>query len=229
MARGRQQANTQAVTNQVESTQSVGTESQIPASIPADPPVVTLREMEITNHNVFQSNQAGLQIRLNFNITNRKGIQCRTAAYFYDENNQPLQDINQRFHSANNKVSVGSTFKPGFDNAYYNDYILFMPYSELDQKDGEYRLSLTVHIYDEVTRSFLAAWPNMPFRYVQNGQQKRGEALQQNTATSTTAAITNVPSKPAPKAARKTVPSKPPKPAAPPQRPKLCRVFCHLL
>ena len=226
LARGRQQTNTQAVTNQVESTQSVGVESQTPAGIPAEPPVVTLLEMEIT-HNVFQSKEAGIQIRLNFNITNRKGIQCRTAAYFYDENNQPLQDINQRFHSANNKVSVGSTFKPGFDNTYYNDYILFMPYSELDQKDGDYKLSLTVHIYDEVTRTFLAAWPNTSFRYVQNGQQKRGEALQQTAASS--AATSSTVNKPAPKAARKAVQNTPPKQTAPPQRPSYAEysaTFC---
>ena len=233
LARGQQQTNTQTLSNQVKNTQSVGAESQAPASIPAEPPVVTLREMEIT-HNVFQSNEAGIQIRMNFNITNRKGIQCRTAAYFYDEKNQPLQDINQRFHSADNKVSVGSTFKPGFDNTYYNDYILFMPYSELDQKDGEYRLSLTVHIYDEVTRSFLAAWPNISFRYVQNGQQKRGEALQQTTAKSTTstAAASTVPSKTAPKTSRKPASTTPPKQAAPLQRPSFAEysaTFCKNL
>ena len=216
LAHGRQQSKPQIAANQAQVTQSieadVHADVQAPAGIPAEPPVVTLREMEIT-HNVFQSKEAGIQIRLNFNITNRKGIQCRTSAYFYDENNQPLQDVNQRFHSANNKVSVGSTFKPGFDNTYYNDYILFMPYSELDQKDGEYKLNLTVHIYDEVTRSFLAAWPKTPFRYVQNGQQKRGEALQQTAATRSTV------NKPAPKAARKTIQTAPPKQAAPPQRP----------
>jgi len=218
LARGKQQSNPQIAANQAQVTQSIEADVQAPAGIPAEPPVVTLREMEIT-HNVFQSNEAGMQIRMNFNITNRKGIQCRTAAYFYDENNQPLQDVNQRFHSANNKVSVGSTFKPGFDNTYYNDYILFMPYSELDQKDGEYKLNLTVHIYDEVTRSFLAAWPKTPFRYIQNGQQKRGEALQQTAATSTADAATSAPSKPASKAARKTIQTAPPKQAVPPQRP----------
>jgi tetratricopeptide (TPR) repeat protein len=233
LARGRQQTNTQTVTNQIESTQTAGTESQIPASIPADPPVVTLREMEIT-HNVFQSNEAGIQIRVNFNITNRKGIQCRTVAYFYDEKGQPLNDVNQRFNSVDNKVSVGSTFKPGFDNTFYNDYILFMPYSELDQKDGEYKLSLTVHIYDEVTRSFMGAWPNTSFRYVQNGQQKRGESLQQTTAASTTstAATNTVPSKPAPKASSKPAATNPPKQAAPLQRPSFAEysaTFCKNL
>jgi len=229
LARGRQQANAQITTNQAQVTHSVEADDQAPANIPADPPVVTLHEMEIT-HNVFQSDEAGLQIRVNFNITNRNGIQCRTAAYFYDANQQPLQDVNQRFHSANNKVSVGSTFKPGFDNTYYNDYILFMPYSELDQKDGDYRLSVTVQIYDEVTRSFLAAWPNTAFRYVQNGQQKRGEALQQNAATLTATTTTStVPSKPAPKATSKPAPTTPHKQTAPIQRPSFAEysaTFC---
>ena len=223
LARGRQQSLPQTRPAKAAVTSTATMETQPAATIPADPPVVTLREMEIT-HNVFQSNQPGTQIRLNFNITNRKGIQCRTVAYFYDENHNPLNDINQKFHSADNKVSVGSTFKPSFDETFYNDYILFMPYSELDQKDGEYRLSLTVHIYDEVTRSFLAAWPNTPFRYVQNGQQKRGEAINQ-TQTTTTAA----PSKTAPKTTRKPAQTAQPKPAVPPERPTFAEysaTFC---
>jgi hypothetical protein len=41
---------------------------------------------------------------------------------------------------------------PNFEDCYYNNYILFLPYVELDQKDGEYRLGFTAKIYDEVTK-----------------------------------------------------------------------------
>lgn len=223
LKKGKQQSGAQTLTNQAQSDQSSTGESQAPASIPADPPVVTMGEMEVT-HNVFQSKQAGIQIRMNFNITNRKGIECRAIAYFFDEKHQPLNDVNQHFHTVDNKVSVGAAFKPGFDTAYYNDYILFMPYSELDLKDGTYQLSLTPKIYDQVTQTFLAAWPNAPFRYIQNGQQKRGEALPQPARTTS-----NQASQSAPKAKRKPAATTPAKPAAPVQRPSFAEysaTFC---
>ena len=183
------------------------------AAIPAEPPSVVLRGVEVI-HNVFQSDQPGIQINLNFSIKNRKGIGCRAVIYFCDENQNPLQDINQRFKTVNNEVSVGSTFKPGFDEAFYNNYILFMPYSELDQKDGDYTLGFTVKIYDEVTQTFLASSPNMLFRYNQKKDHRRGEAI--GETKSTAAAVQTKP--PASKSnAKKTERPAQPKPAIPPR------------
>lgn len=181
--------------------------------IPTEPPSVTIREMEVT-HNVFQSNQAGIQIRLNFVITNRKDIQCRAAVYFYDENNNPLQDINQRYHNVNNKVSVGSTFKPRFEESFYNDYILFMPYCELDQKDGDHQLNFTAQIYDEVTKTFLATSRSETFRYSQHEQTLRGETIE-------TTSSRKAPERPKTPAgtSRKTTSAAQTKPAAIPPRP----------
>lgn len=170
--------------------------------------------MEVT-HNVFQSNQPGIQIRLNFVIKNRKDIQCRTIVYFYDEKHNPLQDINQRYHTVDNKVSVGSTFKPGFVETYYNNYILFMPYSELDQKDGDYKFSFIAQIYDEVTKTFLATSRSEIFRYSQSGQSMRGETIEAASSQK----VTPVRAKATAGTPRKTTPPPQPKPAAIPQRP----------
>ena len=63
------------------------------------------------------------------------------------------------------RFPIGSTFRPGFEDCYYNSYILFLPYSELDQKDGEYQLGLNARIYDEVTKTFLASSSDAFFRY----------------------------------------------------------------
>jgi tetratricopeptide (TPR) repeat protein len=214
LARGKQQAQTQTTTQQrVEAQASTSTTSQEqPAPIPSEPPSATIRETEVT-HNVFQGNQPGLQIRLNFNIKNRKGIQCRAVTYFFDEKHNPLQDVNQRFQTANGKVSVGSTFKPGFEDCYYNNYILFLPYGELDQKDGDYRLGLNAKVYDEVTKAFLASSPDIFFHYVQNGQSMRGESI---ATPATKTAIPEPPKTPA-RTSQKPAPSV--KPVTIPERP----------
>lgn len=215
LARSRQRAKNQVITQQKVSTQTstnTSAQQQPDAQIPSEPPTAVIRETEVT-HNVFQSNQPGLQIRLNFNIKNRKGIQGRAVAYFFDENHQPLQDVNQRFKTTNGMVSIGSTFRPNFEDCYYNNYILFLPYVELDQKDGEYRLGFTAKIYDEVTKTFLASTPDFFFRYNQNGQNMRGE----NIATPTVKTTAVKQSKPSAKPKQEAAPQV--KPAAVPQRP----------
>ena len=199
---------------QVTKTSSTTGQTQPAIPIPTEPPSATIREMEVT-HNVFQSNQPGIQIRLNFVITNRKDIQCRAAVYFYDENNNPLQDINQRYHNVNNKVSVGSTFKPGFEKTFYNNYILFMPYQELDQQDGEYQFHFTAHIYDEVTKTFLAASQPETFRYNQHEKTLRGETVETARSKKGT---TERPKTPA-STSRKTTSVAQSKPAVIPERP----------
>ena len=215
LARRRQQAQNQVTAQQnTQTSTTTTTQPQTPVQIPSEPASAAIREMEVT-HNVFQSNQAGIQIRLNFNIKNRRDIQCRAVAYFFDEQHHALHDINQRFQTADGKVSVGSTFKPGFEETFYNNYILFMPYSELDQKDGEYRFGFNVQIYDEVTKTFLSSSTDTFFRYVQKAQSMHGEMVHAPISST----ITSEKPKPSVKPKEKNVSTTPTKPAVIPQRP----------
>ena len=226
LARGKQQAQNQ-VTAQKTTPKQTGTNAaaQQPAvQVPSEPPVATIREMEITQ-NVFQSNQPGLQICLNFNIKNRKGIQCRAVTYFFDEQHNPLQDVNQRFKTTNGEVSVGSTFRPGFENCNYDNYILFLPYSELDRKDGEFRLGFNTKIYDEITKTFLTTSPDFFFRYTQNGKNMRGE----NITTPIVKATTAKQPKPSVKPQQKPASAPPGQARSNSQTPQLQGIFCHLL
>lgn len=231
LARGKEQNLAQKQTAQASTDAGTTTaQKQQAVVIPAEPPSVVLRGVEVI-HNVFQSKQPGIQISLNFSIKNRKDIECRAVTYFYDENQNPLQDINQRFKTVDNKVSVGSTFKPGFDETFYNNYILFMPYSELDQKDGDYTLNFTIKIYDEITKAFLAFSPYIKFHYNQKKDSMRGEAI--GEAKLTEAAFQ---SKPALRDTKETKQSKSKKTEQPaqakqsvPQRPSFAEysaIFC---
>ena len=222
LRRGKQQTQNK-VTAQTQTSTNSTAQEQPAVQVPSEPPTAVIREIEVTQ-NVFQSNQPGLQIRLNFNIKNRKGIQVRAVAYFFDKNHQPLQDVNQRFKTADGKVSIGSTFRPGFEDCYYNSYILFLPYSELDQKDGEYRLGLNARIYDEVTKTFLASSSDVFFRYTQNGKAMRGENI--TSPTVKTAPVKQT--KPAAKPRQKPAPVTRAKPAVPkrPSFKEYSAIFC---
>ena len=143
---------------------------------PNTPATATINNFEIT-HNVFQSEQSGIQIRLSFSIQNRKGCRCRVFGYFFDDQGVGLKDINHRFSTTSGRVCVGTSFTPDYDDALFNDYILFMPYSELDQPDGIHNLQMDVRIYDDIHENFIAHTRTSLFRFSKNGDKMRGESI----------------------------------------------------
>lgn len=185
-----------------------------PLQIPNAPASATIKSIAVT-HNFIQSGQAGIQIRMAFTLQHRKGLSCGILAYFYDENRIGLVDINQRYKTTDGHVSLGSSFTAEFDDVLVNDYILFMPYAELDQPDGNRKLTLNVQIYDDSGKTFIAKSEFYSFIFSKNGSSMHGETISedlqptQKTASVTTRQVT-----------RRTKPAagetKPPKPATKP-------------
>lgn len=145
-----------------------------PVQAPTQAATATIKSMEVT-HNVFQSGQPGIQIRLCFTLQNRQGLSCGILAYFFDEKGEALVDLNKKFSTRDGKVCVGASFTPGYDDAIFSDYILFMPYAELDQADGSRCLNFDVRIYDDSGKTFVARSEKASFTFTKNGTAMRGE------------------------------------------------------
>jgi len=146
-----------------------------PIQAPNTPATATIKNMEVT-HNVFQSDQPGIQIRLCFSIQNRKGLSCGVLAYFRDDQGKGLIDLNNKFKTTTGHVCVGSSCTPDFEDALFNDYILFLPYTELDQPDGVRKLQFNVQIYDDSGKTFIAASEPVQFTFTKSSSSMRGEA-----------------------------------------------------
>jgi len=119
----------------------------------------------------------GIQIRLCFSIQNRKGLSCGVLAYFRDEQGKGLVDLNNKFKTTTGHVCVGTSFTPDFEDALFNDYILFLPYAELDQPDGKRNLQFNVQIYDDTGKEFIAKSEPVHFAFSKEGTNMRGESL----------------------------------------------------
>lgn len=83
------------------------------------------------DHNIYKDGQKGMKIHINMNAYNLRSKACCASVYFYTESGTELVDTNGRYYTTNGKVSCWEDFSPGYDNTYYDDFILFMPYSEL--------------------------------------------------------------------------------------------------
>jgi hypothetical protein len=147
-----------------------------PVQVPNIPASATIKNMEVS-HNVFQSDQPGIQIRLCFTIQHRKGFSCGVLAYFKDEQGNGLVDLNNKFKTSSGHVCVGSSCVPDFEDALFNDYILFLPYAELDQPDGKRILQFNVQIYDNIGKDFIAKSEPVYFTFFKEGKNMRGEVL----------------------------------------------------
>lgn len=183
-----------------------------PVQVPNQPATATINTMEVT-HNVFQSGQPGVQIRLNFSLQNRKGLSCGVLAYFRDEHGEGLVDVNNKFKTSNGRVCVGTSCTPDFDDALFKDYILFLPYAELDQPDGERKLQFNVQIYDDSGKTFIAKSESAFFTFFKSGSEMRAECLASATSPA------KLPTQPTTSAAKPKSVARMPKPSAPPPVP----------
>jgi len=108
------------------------------------------------DHNVFQDNQKGMKIHVQFSVdhTNEQG---NCVAWFYFSDGTALKDYNSRYSTTDGKVSVGRDYHTYDDNVIhwykgtetFSDFVLFMPYDELHLAQGSHNLKFQIGIFDD--------------------------------------------------------------------------------
>lgn len=101
---------------------------------------------------IVKDDEKGLNIHVKFNIYNMLGLVGQVAAYFYTKPSffrsaKPLEDKNNFYHTQDGHVACYSSFIPSYQNSTYNDYVLYMPYSELHQTKGTHNLMFHIEIF----------------------------------------------------------------------------------
>ena len=101
------------------------------------------------DHNQYQDSVKGMRIHVKFEVNNFKGATGTVNAYFYQKDGDPLKDTNGSYYTTSGNVSTwGNNFQPSYVNATYNDYTLFMPYSELHLR-GKHNLKFYIRIFGQ--------------------------------------------------------------------------------
>lgn len=107
--------------------------------------------------NVYQDDQKGMFIHVRFDTWNLRGIECGATAYFEYASGAPLKDFNGSYTDVAGNVALGMDFTPGYDNTYFDDLSMFMPYDELHMAAGSYTLKFHVQLYDLATNNHFAS------------------------------------------------------------------------
>lgn len=98
------------------------------------------------DYDIVQGGVKGMRVHVKFTVFDMKGIPGYLAVYFQEKDGTPLEDSNGKFDSADGTVAVYREITPGFQKTLYDDYVVFMPYSELDLSDGDYNLRMDVDV-----------------------------------------------------------------------------------
>lgn len=95
----------------------------------------------------------GMKIHAKFHINNMLNKQGQIVAYFSFQNGTVLKDYNGQYRASDGQVSVGENFTPNYKNCVYNNYTLFMPYTELHCTGTSY-LRFKLQIFEKTSGSW---------------------------------------------------------------------------
>ncbi|MGC2235785.1 MAG: hypothetical protein WA584_06465 [Pyrinomonadaceae bacterium] len=98
------------------------------------------------DYDITEGGVKGMRIHIKFKVFDMKGMDGYMAIYFQEKDGTPLEDNNNKFDSADGTVAVYKAITPGYQTTAYEDYQVFMPYSELDLSDGDYNLRMDVDV-----------------------------------------------------------------------------------
>lgn len=100
--------------------------------------------------------ESGFEVHVNFNITDCKGVSGSCNVYLHDEKQYKWTDQNNNNCATDKQVCFSRSIKPKYDVTYYNDFIVFVPNTEIHMRPGEHTYYIKVQIYSDKTESFLA-------------------------------------------------------------------------
>ena len=161
------QSNDQSFT--LTSNSDTQTSTAIPANTDTSPNNTNSASATINSitpeYDVVENDLKGMNIHIDFNIENLKGINCQAVAYFYDSTGKPLTDTNGKYADNNGGVATYDSFTPGYDSTIYEDFVLFIPYDEFELGSGQYHLEFNIYLYNLNTGETLATSDYYPFDF----------------------------------------------------------------
>jgi hypothetical protein len=128
-------------------------------ALTAPAPTATFQSARVV-HRVKHNNKWWMRILVTFRVKNALSTPCRLIAYFYDEDEEPLEAGDDRnYRTTSGYVSVWKDFTPSYNDAAYNEFELYLPYSalNLDTDPGNaYDLKFYLAASDEYNKRIFA-------------------------------------------------------------------------
>lgn len=100
------------------------------------------------DHNVFENGVKGMKIHIKFTVQKMKGIQGTCAVYMYYEDGTPLKDTNGSYRTTDGQCAFAKNFTPSYDDSIFNDFVIFVPLTELEAGKGVHNMKFLCMILE---------------------------------------------------------------------------------
>ncbi|MEP6903186.1 MAG: hypothetical protein ABJA66_15665 [Actinomycetota bacterium] len=126
-----------------------------PVKVAPSPKPVTTEKASVSgekiwvDYGVTENGRLGMRIHVKFSVKNMKNEDSFLAIYFEKSNGTSLKTTNKKFAAKDGTVAVYRSMKPGYDEADYKDFDVFMPYDELNLGRGKYDLKMDADVIME--------------------------------------------------------------------------------
>lgn len=96
-------------------------------------------------HGIQNGEEYGMNIHVSFDVYNMDHLNGQVSAYFYYSNGLPIKDTDGKFCTTSGEIAVSDDFIPGYEGTTYDDFIVFMPYSQLHiNQDSDCYVSVVI-------------------------------------------------------------------------------------
>jgi len=124
------------------------------------------------DHNVFENGRKGMRVHAKIHLNGMKGEKASFLAFFYDGDNNTLQDTDDTFTTSAGKICCWKDVVPKYENALWEDATMFLPYEQLHLTEDRRNLSFRVVVRDESGKSPVTVVKSDPvaFTYTHPGR-----------------------------------------------------------
>ena len=117
------------------------------------------------DYDVFQDDVYGMNIHLQFQADNLEDVPAWAVVYFELADGTPLQDYDGVYTNSDGTISASAEFTPIYASAVYEDFTIFMPYSQLHMVAGTHDLRMVAQLVDQPTLTPFATSNYVDFWY----------------------------------------------------------------
>lgn len=101
-----------------------------PVQKPAEP-TASVDQIWLEHNKWYMGVLKGMEVHVKFQTFNQRGILGVCNALFYLSDGRQIMDTNFQYRSLYGQVVASDSFIPQYDNTTFNDFVIFMPYTEL--------------------------------------------------------------------------------------------------
>ena len=113
---------------------------------PNAPPIVEFDKTWV-DYNVTENNRKGMRVHTKFTLRNLKDVPLKMAVRIQKSDGDVLASKTRAYRNKGNQLEASKPLKPGYVNAVYKDYSVFIPYDEFVIGPGNHNLKLDADLY----------------------------------------------------------------------------------